>query len=67
MNEGYIAVFHTKNYFSMHFSYEETVNILSENTCCKHGKRCINIAYVDNKSFDTAKETVKQYLKNTRD
>ena len=63
MNEGYIAISHLKNYFSIHFSDEETVNHLSDITGCKHGKRCINISYEDTSSFDTAKETVKQYLK----
>ena len=63
MNEGYIAISHSKNYFSIHFSDEETVNHLSDITGCKHGKRCINISYEDTSSFDTAKETVRQYLK----
>lgn len=67
MNEGYIAISHSKNYFSIHFSDEETVNHLSDITGCKHGKRCINISYEDTSSFDTAKETVRQYLKNARD
>ena len=67
MNEGYIAISHLKNYFSIHFSDEETVNHLSDITGCKHGKRCINISYEDTSSFDTAKETVRQYLKNARD
>ena len=63
MNEGYIAISHSKNYFSIHFSDEETVNHLSDITGCKHGKRCINISYEDTSSFDTVKETVRQYLK----
>lgn len=63
MNEGYIAISHSKNYFSIHFSDEETVNHLSDITGCKHGKRCINISYEDTGSFDTLKETVRQYLK----
>ena len=63
MNEGYMAISHLKNYFSIHFSDEETVNHLSDITGCKHGKRCINISYEDTSSFDTAKETVRQYLK----
>lgn len=63
MNEGYIAISHSKNYFSIHFSDEETVNHLSDITGCKHGKRCINISYENTSSFDTAKETVRQYLK----
>ena len=63
MNEGYIAISHSKNYFSIHFSDEETVNHLSDITGCKHGKRCINISYEDTSSFDTAKKTVRQYLK----
>lgn len=63
MNEGYIAISHSKNYFSIHFSDEETVNHLSDITGCKHGKRCINISYEDTGSFDTVKETVRQYLK----
>ena len=63
MNEGYIAISHSKNYFSIHFSDEETVNHLSDITGCRHGKRCINISYEDTSSFDTAKETVRQYLK----
>lgn len=63
MNEGYIPISHSKNYFSIHFSDEETVNHLSDITGCKHGKRCINISYEDTSSFDTAKETVRQYLK----
>lgn len=63
MNEGYIAISHLKNYFSIHFSDEETVNHLSDITGCKHGKRCINISYEDTSSFDTIKETVRQYLK----
>ena len=63
MNEGYIAISNSKNYFSIHFSDEETVNHLSDITGCKHGKRCINISYEDTSSFDTAKETVRQYLK----
>lgn len=63
MNEGYIAISHSKNYFSIHFSDEETVNHLSDITGCKHGKRCINISYEDTSSFDTIKETVRQYLK----
>ena len=63
MNEGYIAISHSKNYFSIHFSDEETVNHLSDITGCKHGKRCINISYEDTSSFDTANETVRQYLK----
>ena len=67
MNECYIAISHSKNYFSIHFSDEETVNHLSDITGCKHGKRCINISYEDTSSFDTAKETVRQYLKNARD
>ena len=67
MNEGYIAISHSKNYFSIHFSDEETVNHLSDITGCKHGKRCISISYEDTSSFDTAKETVRQYLKNARD
>ena len=67
MNEGYIAISHSKNYFSIHFSDEETVNHLSDITGCKHGERCINISYEDTSSFDTAKETVRQYLKNARD
>ena len=67
MNEGYIAISHSKNYFSIHFSDEETVNHLSDITGCKHGKRCINIIHEDTSSFDTVKETVRQYLKNARD
>lgn len=67
MNEDYIVISHSKNYFSIHFSDEETVNHLSDITGCKHGKRCINISYEDTSSFDTAKETVRQYLKNARD
>ena len=63
MNEGYIAIPHLKNYFSIHFSNEETVNHLSDITGCKHGKRCIKISHEDTSSFDTAKETVRQYLK----
>lgn len=63
MNEGYIAISHSKNYFSIHFSDEETVNHLSDITGCKHGKRCINISYEDTSSFDTIKETVRRYLK----
>ena len=63
MNEGYIAISHSKNYFSIHFSDEETVNHLSDITGCKHGKRCNNIIHEDTSSFDTAKETVRQYLK----
>lgn len=63
MNEGYIVISHSKNYFSIHFSDEETVNHLSDITGCKHGKRCINISYEDTSSFDTVKETVRQYLK----
>ena len=63
MNEGYIAISHSKNYFSIHFSDEETVNHLSDITGCKHGKRCINISYENTSSFDTVKETVRQYLK----
>ena len=63
MNEVYIAISHSKNYFSIHFSDEETVNHLSDITGCKHGKRCINISYEDTGSFDTVKETVRQYLK----
>ena len=63
MNEGYMAISHSKNYFSIHFSDEETVNHLSDITGCKHGKRCINISYEDTGSFDTVKETVRQYLK----
>lgn len=60
MNEGYIAISHSKNYFSIHFSDEETVNHLSDITGCKHGKRCINISYEDAGSL-------RQYLKNARD
>lgn len=63
MNEGYIAISHSKNYFSIHFSDEETVNHLSDITGCKHGKRCINIAYDDNKSLDAVKKVARGYLK----
>ena len=61
-NEGYIAISHSKNYFSIHFSDEETVNHLSDITGCKHGKRCINISYEDTSSFDTRFQPISYHL-----
>lgn len=60
MNEGYIAISAAKNHFSIHFSDEDFVLKLSEKLpTCKRGKRCINIKYGDDKSFEVVKESIK--------
>lgn len=63
MNEGYIAISASKNHFSIHFSDEEYIGkMMTELTKCKNGKRCINIKYGDDKSFEIVKKGVKKFL-----
>lgn len=52
MKDGYIAVSAAKSHVSVHFSDEDYVrNLASCCPSCKTGKRCINIKYHDDASF----------------
>lgn len=63
MNEGYVAISAAKNHFSIHFSNEDFVAQLAEKVLsCKRGKRCTNIKYGDDNSFQVVKESVKDFL-----
>lgn len=63
MSEGYIAISAAKNHFSIHFSDEEYVKNLSKSIpSCKAGKRCINIKYGDDKSFQRVRESAMEFL-----
>lgn len=65
MNEGYIAISAAKSHFSIHFSDENFVSELGEKlNSCKTGKRCINIKYDDDTSFQIVKDNVKEFLNN---
>lgn len=63
MKEGYIAISAAKNHFSIHFSDEDFVVRLAEMVpSCKKGKRCINIKYGDEKSFQIIKNNIRDFL-----
>lgn len=63
MRDGYVAVSAAKNHVSIHFSDENFVGFLCERLPdSKRGKRCVNICYRDDASFQTVLEGVKQFL-----
>lgn len=63
MNEGYVAISTAKKHCSIHFSNEEYVLLLKkELKTCKAGKRCINIVYGDDTSFQSVLNSVKRFL-----
>lgn len=63
MRDGYIAFSAAKNHFSIHFSDEKFLHELSQSLpACKSGKRCINIKYGDDESYQMVKEHVKNFL-----
>lgn len=63
MNDGYVAISAAKNHVSIHFSNEEYVCRLSQKLpSCKTGRRCINIKYGDDASFQFVKACIKDFL-----
>lgn len=63
MNEGYVAISAAKGHYSIHFSDEDFVLRLGKKLpSCKTGKRCINIKYGDDESFQVVTENVKKFL-----
>lgn len=63
MNDGYIGVSAAKQHVSIHFSDEAFVEGLAEKLpSCKRGKRCINVKYGDDKSFEAVKESVSEFM-----
>lgn len=64
MKDGYIGISAAKKHVSIHFSDENFVDQLAERlVSCKRGKRCINIPYGDEKSFQLAKDSIKNFLR----
>ncbi len=62
--EGYIGISAAKHHFSVHFSDQDLVQRVHEALPnCKRGKRCINIQYQDDRSFQVVLEYVKTFLK----
>lgn len=65
MNEGYIAISAAKNHFSIHFSDENLIlEIVARIPHCKYGKRCINVNYGDDDTFQIVKEYVASFMYN---
>ena len=63
MNDGYVAISGAENHVSIHFSNEEYVCRLSQKLpSCKTGRRCINIKYGDDTSFQFVKDCVKDFF-----
>lgn len=63
MNEGYIAISAAKNHFSIHFCDENFVLELGKKLPqCKTGKRCINIKYGDDNSFEVIKKSIPNII-----
>lgn len=64
MNEGYVAISAAKRHFSIHFSDEAFVQELAKRlTACKTGKRCVNIRYGDQTSFDMVKASLADFFR----
>lgn len=61
MRDGYVAISAAKKHFSIHFHDEDFVKklgiLLPQ---CKTGKRCINIQYYDDGSYNTVKEHISE-------
>lgn len=63
MNEGYVGYSAAKGHFSIHFSDEDFVTRLgAELPSCKTGRRCINIKYGDEQTFEAVQEKAKEFL-----
>lgn len=64
MQEGYVGISAAKNHVSVHFSDENFVTVLHERLPgCKRGKRCINICYNDNASFQRILDAVNEFFR----
>lgn len=63
MNEGFVGYSAAKGHFSIHFSDEDFVTRLgAELPSCKTGRRCINIKYGDEQTFEAVQEKAKEFL-----
>ena len=63
MNQGYIGISAAKKHFSIHFSNEDYVaELIKTLPRCNSGKRCINIPYHDEESYNKVCEAVINFL-----
>lgn len=63
LREGYVAISAASRHFSIHFSDEAFVWKLGNRLPrCPTGKRCVNIRYGDDASFEIVKESLAAFF-----
>jgi uncharacterized protein YdhG (YjbR/CyaY superfamily) len=63
MYDGYVAISPAKKHFSIHFHEENyLLKLQKELPDCNFGKKCVNIRYDDEQSFQIVRQNVKEYF-----
>lgn len=63
MTEGYVGYSAAKNHCSIHFSDDDyVIQLGAEFPSCKTGRRCINVKYGDEQTFEAVQEKARAFL-----